>query len=193
MAYYPVMLDIADKKCLVVGGGAVAERKVKDLVGVGARVTVISPEITQGIAMLHRDGFVDVVMRRYRSGDVDGYSLVIAATGDKVVNQQVYKEARDKGVLINTVDQREMSTFISPAVLRKGDIVIAISTSGKSPLLAKELKKFLDEIISEEVAEGVKELGDVREKAKRQFDTLEARTGYYREVLKKHLKRWLYE
>ncbi|SHF06479.1 precorrin-2 dehydrogenase / sirohydrochlorin ferrochelatase [Caldanaerobius fijiensis DSM 17918] len=188
MAYYPIMLDLSNKKCLIVGGGSVAERKANDLLKAEACVTIISPKVTEGIENLYRERRVDLKLREYQQGDLEGYFLVIAATDVPEVNEEIYAEACDRGILINTVDQKERSMFISPAVLRKGDLIIAISTSGKSPLLARKIKQFLDDVISDDIVNIVYKLGDIRDDAKARFDNIEDRIRYYEDVIKKYIR-----
>lgn len=143
--YYPVMLDLAGVDCLVVGGGRVAERKVEALLGAGARVTLIAPRATERLADLARAGRIQHERRPFAKGDTTGHRLVIAATDDARLNAEVAGEGRRRGLLVNVVDCAPESNFIVPAVLRRGDLVIAVSTGGASPAQARRIRESLEE------------------------------------------------
>ena len=139
--YYPLFLDLADKLCIVVGGGAVAERKARGLLDAGARVRLISPEVTRGVRRLARQGRIDLVPRQYQEGDLDGATLAIAATNASEVNMRVAEESKRLSILLNVADSTDLGDFIVPSVVRKGPVVVAISTSGLLPVLARRLKE----------------------------------------------------
>ncbi len=140
-SYYPLFFRLAGKLCIVVGGGHVAERKARALLAAGARVRLISPENTAGISGLHLQGSIELVARQYREGDLEGASLVFAATDNGVVNRQVREESLRLAVPLNAADRPDMCDFIVPSLIRKGPLLIAISTSGLLPLLSKKLRK----------------------------------------------------
>jgi len=148
MAYYPVCLEMAGRRCLVVGAGTVAERKVNGLLGAGARVTVVSPSATERLLDWARAGRIGMTLREYAADDLAGHSIVFAATDDGLVNAEVARDARAAGVLINAADDPAHCDFILPAVLTRGDLTVAVSTGGASPALARvvrdELGAFLD-------------------------------------------------
>ena len=160
--YYPVSLNISGRKCLVIGGGKVAARKVEGLIEHGAVVQVISPEICQELDKLAADGKITVTSREYRAGDLEGAFMAIIATDDSRVNREVVAEAGKRNVLVNVVDKAEKSDFIAPSHLRRGAISIAVSTSGKSPALARKLRIRLEEEFGEEYARLAGVLGAVR-------------------------------
>ena len=164
MRYYPVNLDLQDRNCLVVGGGTVATRKVLTLLKCGARVTVVSPDIGDDLSKLARDGAIILKNRGYRRLDVNHMFLVIGATDDKDLNRQIFNEADARGKLCNIADQPEACNFILPSVVHQGDLVIAISTSGKSPAFAKYLRKDLERKFGKEYADFLQLMGAVREK-----------------------------
>jgi siroheme synthase-like protein len=138
-SYYPVSLDVSGRRCLVVGGGAVAARKAGGLLECGARVTVIAP--STGDAMESLVPTLDALHRRpYREGDVSSYRLVITATGVDAVDAAVHAEAEASGIWVNSADDRVHSTFILPAVHRDGAVTVAVSTGGLSPALASWLR-----------------------------------------------------
>ena len=142
-AYYPVYLNLKGKRCLVIGGGRVAESKIIQLQAAGAAVSVISPEVTSAIEESAQEGRLDWQAREYKPGDLDGVFLGIAATNQREVNQQIYSEAERKGVLLNVVDDPERCTFIAPSIVERGPVTVAISTGGTSPALARKLREIL--------------------------------------------------
>lgn len=139
--YYPLFLDLTDKLCIVVGGGAVAERKARGLLNAGARVRLISPEVTRGVRRLAGQGRIEVVPREYQEGDLDGAALAIAATNASEVNMRVKGESKRLSIPLNVADRPDLGDFIVPAVVRKGPVVVAVSTSGLLPVLARRLKE----------------------------------------------------
>ena len=140
-----MMIKLGGRRCLVVGGGDVAERKVTALLECGARVTVVSPELNDGLQQAAQARQVGVLRRAFRPGDLDGMMLVIAATDDPQVNAQVSQEAQRHGLLVNVVDDPAACNFIVPSVVRRGDLIIAVSTSGRSPALSKKIRRMLEE------------------------------------------------
>lgn len=144
MGYYPVFLEMAGRPVVVIGGGDVALRKVRGLLEAGARVTVVSPGLVPELATLRDAGRIRCVGREYRPGDLAGYTLAVVATDDGAVNAAVAQEGRQRGVWINAVDDPQNCDFIMPAVVRRGELVIAISTGGGSPALARKLREELE-------------------------------------------------
>jgi uroporphyrin-III C-methyltransferase/precorrin-2 dehydrogenase/sirohydrochlorin ferrochelatase len=144
MRYYPVLLDLAGRDCIVVGGGTIAEGKVAPLVAAGARVTVIAPVLGAALALQHRAGRFTHLARDYRRGDLAAAFLVIAATVDAEVNHAVHAEAVAAGALINVVDDPPYCGFILPSVLRRGDLTVAVSTAGHAPALAVRIRERLE-------------------------------------------------
>jgi precorrin-2 dehydrogenase/sirohydrochlorin ferrochelatase len=146
MRYYPVYLDIKGRPCVVVGGGAVAERKVEGLIKAGAAVTVISPKITKKISRLVKKEGVEHLRRGYRAGDLGGYALVVCASSSKAINSAAYGEAAGRNIPVNVVDDPKRCFFIIPSVVDRGGLVVAISTSGKVPLLARTFRVELEKV-----------------------------------------------
>lgn len=143
MSYYPILVDLKGKRVVVVGGGAVALRKIESLLECGASVDVISRELNPELKELQDKGKIRVLGREFKEEDLQGAFLVIAATDDTALNSRVSKAARDRGMLVNAVDQPSDCDFIVPSVIKRGDLVIAVSTSGKSPAMAKRIKEKL--------------------------------------------------
>jgi precorrin-2 dehydrogenase/sirohydrochlorin ferrochelatase len=163
--YYPINLDLEDARCLVVGGGKVAERKVNSLLSCGARVTLISPEITTGLNEKAQKSEITYKKRYYKYGDCQGMRTVIVATDSDRINREVAEEAMAANCLVNVVDQPRISNFIVPATLRQGDLQISISTSGKSPALARRIRERLEKEFGPEYSEFLELIDRVRQKA----------------------------
>jgi precorrin-2 dehydrogenase/sirohydrochlorin ferrochelatase len=168
LPYYPISLDISGKKCVVVGGGQVALRKVRTLLAGGADIEVISTEPGRELAALGESGQIAVLHRHYRPGDLRKAFVAIAATDDSDINRQVVKEARQEAVLVNVVDDPENSDFIVPSCLRRGSVAIAVSTDGRSPALARKIRTRLEKEFGEEYASLVNLVSEVRTEVKRQ-------------------------
>ncbi len=164
MKYYPLFLNIRNKKCLVIGGGSVATRKVYSLLEAGADIHVISPKITHKLNKLVKEKKIKYLPRYYEKGDLENFSLVFSATGDKVVNKLIAEEARVENVLLNTIDEPELCDFIVPSSITRDDLIIAISTSGKSPLLARKIRIRLEGLFGKEYGEFIRIIGAVRAK-----------------------------
>ena len=162
MSFYPICLDLEEKLCVVVGGGRVAERKVLGLLSCSAQVSVISPELTDGLLRHHNDGTIDWIDREYRPGDLNQAFLVIAATDDEETQKQVYEEAAAHNLLLNVADVPQRCNFILPATVRQGDLAISISTAGKSPALARKLRMELEKRYGVEYKILVDILGAIR-------------------------------
>ena len=161
------MMNLTGCKCLVVGGGEVALRKVRSLSGAGAKVTVIAPDVVEDIESLNG---VRVEKRDWQAGDASGYALVFAATDDSAVNAAVSAEARAKGIPVNVVDDPELCSFIVPACVKRGDLLIAVTTSGKSPALSKRIRMEIEECYGPEYGEFVDLLGEIRWAVKQKYD-----------------------
>jgi precorrin-2 dehydrogenase / sirohydrochlorin ferrochelatase len=145
MKTYPLFAIIEDKPCLVVGGGAVGERKVADLMAAGARVTVVSRTLTPELAALAGRGEITYLPEDFRPAQVEGMALVMAATDDQKVNAAVSAAAQARAIWVNVADDPEYCTFIVPAQVRRGDLTLAISTGGASPALARQLREELQQ------------------------------------------------
>ena len=140
MRFYPINLNIKGKMCIVVGGGEVAERKVKNILLCQGRVKIVSPKLTSKLAELYRQKRIDYVKSEYSKSLLKGAYLVYAATSDRKVNSIIAKDAANSGILVNVCDSVRESTFILPAVLRKKGITVAVSTDGISPKKAVRIR-----------------------------------------------------
>lgn len=144
MALFPLFVELKDRPCVVIGGGAVAERKVHALLTAGAAVTVVSPAVSPALAALAAAGRIAHVARAYTEGDLAAAALAFAATDDGAVNADVAREGRARGVWVNAADDPAHCDAILPAVLRRGDITVAVSTGGASPALARAVRERLE-------------------------------------------------
>ena len=189
--FYPAFIDLENRPVLVVGGGIIAQRKVETLLEAGALVTVVSPQITEQLDAYGQSNRISVRQRGFIPSDVDGVSLVISATDDPTTQTEVASIAASKNVLVNTVDKPELCSFIVPAILRRGDITIAISTSGKSPSLAAELRARLDRVLTEEFARTANVLGAVRQEVHRQFAGSDDRKRVFDSIIGSGIIEWI--
>lgn len=168
ITYYPVFLNVKGKKCVVIGGGQVALRKVMVLLEHGADVEVISTDLCPELAELVRGREIRALTRQYRMGDLNNAFVAVAATDDNEINQHVVEEARMRAVLVNVVDDAENSDFIVPSFLRRGDITVAVSTNGKSPALARKIRSRLEKELGDEYASLASLISEVRAEVKQQ-------------------------
>ena len=159
-----MFLKLEGRTCLVVGAGNVGEPKIRSLLDAGAKVRVIAPSATDAVVEWARAGLIAWEQRTFEEPDLNGIFLTIAATASTRVNDLVFREARRRGVLCNAVDDPERCDFYYPAVVRRGQLQIAISTGGQSPALAQRLRRELETEIGEEYSQWVQELGTAREK-----------------------------
>jgi precorrin-2 dehydrogenase/sirohydrochlorin ferrochelatase len=162
LKYYPVFWNIAGKKCVVVGGGEVAERKVKRLLECGAKVIVISPQLTPELAQLNEKKIIGHIAQEYSGKYIHGAALVVGATDDEKTNAAISSDARRKGISVNIVDDPQKCDFILPSLMERGDLTIAIGTGGKSPALARYLREELESKYGKEYEIFLNILGNLR-------------------------------
>jgi len=150
MPYFPIFLDLSDHSVIVVGGGEVAERKVKSLLAYGCQIYIVTPHLAPHLRQLVAKEKIHHVSHESLDRLLDDAFMVIAATDDAKVNSQIASQAKERGILVNVVDKPEECTFIMPSIVKRGDLQIAISTAGKSPALAKKIRKQMDGIFGPE-------------------------------------------
>jgi siroheme synthase-like protein len=150
MTYFPVCLEMNGRPCAVIGGGAVAERKVLTLIEAQAEVTVISPRVTDAIERWAQQYALTLILRKYRTGDLAGFQVVFVATTDREVNDTVYREGKSCGAWVNAADDLAHCDFILPSILRRGDLVVAVSSSGTSPALSRTIREELESYFTDE-------------------------------------------
>ncbi len=166
MKYYPLLLDLKGKKCIVVGGGRVAQRKVHSLLKAGALVRIISPNLTQNLKKLAGQNKIYRIASHYQKRYIQNSFLVIAAVSDKKINSKISQDAQKAGILVNVVDSPEESSFIGPSHISRGDLIISISTSGKAPALSKRIRKDLTKLLVPRYSEFLKTLESIRKDLK---------------------------
>ena len=181
--YYPVYIELREQPCVVIGGGKIAEGKVEGLLAAQANVTVISPDLTARLRGLLEEKQITYLARTYQPGDLTGAFMVICATDRAEINHQVWQEATDNRQLVNVVDDTPRCNFIAPSILRKGDLTIAISTSGKAPALAVRLKERLQHELGPEYERFLELAGELREPLARQVPDFETRKALWYEIV----------
>ena len=189
LCYYPIFLNLQGKRCLVVGGGEVASRKVQGLLDAGAVVVVVSPALTEPLLALAQQGAIQHDARPFQDNDVAGCALVIGATNQPAVNEAVSQAARQRGIWVNIVDTPAACDFIAPAIVRRGALQIAISTGGNSPTLAQRIRAQLEQTYGPQYAELLAWLGQERERIRRQVVVPAARTAHYAQLVDDILER----
>ncbi|CAB1066123.1 Siroheme synthase / Precorrin-2 oxidase (EC [Olavius sp. associated proteobacterium Delta 1] len=193
MRYYPIHLDIQNRNCLVVGGGGVGSRKVTTLLKCGARVTVVSPEISERLQKLADSAPLTLKPRPYRTEDLSGMFLVIGASDDETLNRQISSDAERRNILCNIADRPEKCNFILPSIVRRDDLVITISTSGRSPALAKNLRKKLESQFGEEYGVFLQLMGAIRNKLLSQAHEPEAHKPLFEQLIESDLMTMIQE
>lgn len=183
MAHYSISINLTDRKCVVIGGGTVAQRKTETFLDFGAQVTVISPELATTLRELADGGLIEHITDSYRPSHLDGAFLVVAATDDAEVNTAVSEEARSRGLLVNVVDVPELCSFFVPAMVRRGDVVISVSTSGKSPAMARRIRERLETQFGPEYGAFAALLGELRPEVKALYPDAADRNRAYRRIL----------
>jgi precorrin-2 dehydrogenase/sirohydrochlorin ferrochelatase len=196
MRYYPIFLKLRGRRCVVAGGGKVAEWKVLTLLRAGAEVRVISPEVTPRLAALAKKRRISLTPRAYRKGDLDARAqglaprLVFAATNDAETQRAVREEAKAVGALVNVVDDRDHSTFLVPASFAQGDLQVAISTSGASPALARRLRQQLQTTLGRDYETYLRLLREARKQILKSVPTQAQRARAFRRLADALVTDW---
>lgn len=160
---FPMFLKLAGKQCLVVGAGKIGEPKIGGLLETGARIRVVSLNASPAVREWARAGKIELEVRGFSAEDLDGAFLAIVATNSRTLNERVYREAQSRGVLCNVVDVPDLCDFFYPAIVRRGDLQIAVSTAGQSPSLAQKIRQQLEKQFGPGYASWVAELGETRQ------------------------------
>ena len=188
---YPVCLNIVGKLCVIVGGGTVAERKVNGLLAERAQVQVISPEVTPGIEELSARHECEWQQRTYATGDLDGAFLVFAATDSPEVQQQIFQDADDQGILVNVIDSPEQCSFQVPATVQRGDLTLAVSTAGTSPAVAAMVRQRLEEQYGPEYGQLLQLMGALRAKVIAIGESSAERKILFQNILHDDIVEWI--
>ena len=179
MGYFPFFVDVENQNCLVVGGGVVALRKIEKLLPFNPNITVVSPKVHKEILSIEN---INIIKRKFDFNDLKEKSFVITATDDKVLNKEIYNSCEENNIPVNTVDDKDNCSFIFPALARNNGVTVAISTSGKSPIYAKYLRKKIESLIqdSESIVDN---LSKYREKIKNEISLEENRKVAFEKLL----------
>ncbi|MGE5389552.1 MAG: bifunctional precorrin-2 dehydrogenase/sirohydrochlorin ferrochelatase, partial [Deltaproteobacteria bacterium] len=180
---FPVFLNLEGKKCLVVGGGLVALRKIEGLLDCGAMVSVVSPAAEERVCQLADQGAVFWRQGTVEVKDIDDASMVFIATDNQEVNQRVVDWCRERRVLVNAVDDPPNCDFYVPAVVKQGSLQLAISTEGKSPLFARKLREQMEQIIGPEYGDFMDILGDLRDTVKETVPDIDQRKAIFERLV----------
>ena len=183
MPHCPISLDLNGRKCVVIGGGSVGERKVEMLLEFGASVTVVAPAITPALRDLATKKAIRHVPSMYTPDMLNLAFLVIAATSERGVNRAVSEECERRGILVNVADDPDICTFFVPAIVRRGDFTIGVSTSGRSPALAKRVRESLESSFGPEYGELAEIMGDLRDEVKAKYEDPEDRVRAFERIL----------
>lgn len=189
MAYFPMFVDMTERKCLIVGGGNVAYRKVMVMLDFGAKVTVVAEDICEELRKLtiddtaNKENRITFIKRRFERKDCDGMEMVIAATDDNALNHEIAEYCKAKGIMVNAVDQKADCSFIFPSYIKEKNLVAAFSSGGNSPVLTQYLKGKEKEILTPFLGELNEYMGQIREKVIAEYDTEAERKRVFKEIL----------
>ena len=192
MKYFPLFLDINNRQCLVIGGGAVATRKVTSLLKSGANVTLISPEVNHDLAQLADTKQIYILQREYQNSDLERAFLVIAATNNTEVNKHIGKQANEANILVNVADNPDLGSFIFPSVVDRSPVTVAISTGGASPVYARQLRMRLDSMIPKSAGALASITEEYRNKVKHTFNNPEQRKEFWETALNGVFAEYIY-
>lgn len=184
MGYFPFFVDLSGRKCLIVGGGAIALRKARSVLEYGAVVQVTAPYICDEFSILKEKygSDVEIFEREFASEDIEDKFFVVAATDNEEVNKEVSHICFEKNILVNTVDRKEYCNFYFPSIVRDGDIVVGVSSGGNSPVLARELRKKIEGVIPENLDKINRWLGEIRPYIKEKINDERDRKRYFEKI-----------
>ncbi|MBR6014035.1 MAG: bifunctional precorrin-2 dehydrogenase/sirohydrochlorin ferrochelatase [Selenomonadaceae bacterium] len=182
MKFYPINLNVENKKCVVVGGGKIALEKILGLIEAGAKIEVIAPKFCEEVEELAAQKKINLIREKYSAEKISDGIILIAATNDFKLNQKILSDGREKNFLVNIVDSFD-GDFTVPSRIRRGDFLLAISTGGKSPGFSRFVRQMLEKDFDENFAEGVKIISKYRQDVKKILPTFEERIKFWREVL----------
>ncbi len=181
--YYPVSLNLKGKRCVVIGGGKVAERKVTSLVKAKAAVTVVSPDLTKSLRQTAERKKIRYINDCFKEKYLDGAFLVIGAASNSEINHHVFEAAAKKNKLVNIVDSLDECNFIVPSIIKQGDLIISISTGGKSPALAKKIRKQLENQFGKAYKDFLSLVGKLRQRIIAQFPDTKHRNKVFQALV----------
>lgn len=171
MAVFPLFVDLKGRKCIIVGGGKVAERKTETLLEFNTEIIIISPVVTERIQQLNKDNRLVVIEKNYSQEDLENAFIVVAATNDSKVNEKIYNDAVKNNIFVNVADSKERCTFVFPSIVKRDELVVGVSSSGNYPALSKKIREKIDSVIPRELGNMVKILKAFRTRVKLLPDT----------------------
>jgi precorrin-2 dehydrogenase / sirohydrochlorin ferrochelatase len=177
--YYPVLLNLKGRRCVVLGGGLIAEGKVHGLLEAGANVTVVSPALTQVLQTLADESRIVYLPRAYEPGDLADAFIAISATNDRTANALVWREGIERNIPVNVVDDTPHCNFIAPSILRRGDLIVTVSTSGRAPALAVRLREKIATLVGDEHVRFLELAGTLREPLAARYPDFETRRALW--------------
>ena len=189
MAYFPIFINLENQDCLVVGGGKVAERKVRILLEYGPKIRVVAPEVTETLRKLQAEGRVRLFLRPFCPEDLKEAFLVIAASSDPDVNREISKVCKEKKIPVNVVDVKEECSFLFPALIKEENVTIGISTGGDSPAMAGFLKEKIRKSIPENCGQTAAWMGEKRKQLKGRIPDLHLREAIFKELAREAMER----
>ncbi|HYA38845.1 MAG TPA: bifunctional precorrin-2 dehydrogenase/sirohydrochlorin ferrochelatase, partial [Candidatus Methylomirabilis sp.] len=192
MDFLPVFLNLKGRACAVIGGGEVAARKVLLLLDAGAQVTIHAPDLGETMRRWVADGKVRYNPQAFHPAALDGCALAIAATDDRAVNQQVSDAAKARGIPVNVVDQPDLCTFIMPSIIDRSPVIVAVSTGGASPVLARLIRARLETLIPAGYGRLARLVSAFRDKVKQHFRYPSRRRQFWEDVLQGHIAELVY-
>ena len=182
MKFYPINLNVENKKCVVIGGGKIALEKISGLIEANAKVEVIAPKVCAEVEKLFQSGKINLIREKYSSEKISDGVILIAATNNFELNQKILSDGREKNFLVNIVDSFD-GDFTVPSRIRRGDFLLAISTGGKSPGFSRFVRQMLEKDFDENFAQGVEIISKYRAEVKKILPTFEERINFWRKVL----------
>ena len=183
--YYPMMLNIENKECVIIGGGDIAYRKILELIEYGASIKLVSPSINEDIKSLVHKKSINYIEDKYDKAYVENAYIVVASTNDSRVNNQIFIDCTDKKILVNVVDDPKNCSFIVPSKIRRGDLTIAISTNGKSPTLSRSIREDLEKKYDEHYETFLNILGDARQEVMVKVKDYSKKKEIFNDIMKK--------
>jgi len=171
--YFPVLLSLSNRKCLVVGGGPIAYHKVQSLEKFSPQITILAPEIDEKLDETAKENNFEIIKKEYESKDLEDFDIVIAATGKKKLSKQIWLDCKERKILVNTVDDPQHCDFILPATVKRGDLTVSVGTQGRSPFLTKEIRRWMNRMFTPEWSDVVDLAADFRKRVFKKYSAKE--------------------
>ena len=188
MSFFPMYMDMSNLKVLLIGGGAIATEKLEKLVDFTKEITVITKEVSPEAQSLIKDHCLTLSQRLYREGDIQGFDIVIVATDTVDLHKAIYEESRGTRVLVNSVDDTAYCDFIFPSYIKRGDLTVSFSTSGASPAFAKQIRRYFEEVIPNNVDEFLQKMKRLRTELPKGKERMQKFEEMVREYIEKNFK-----